>query len=78
MSFAAVALPDYYFRPFPLIFLALVFSPLRNPVKNRAVPPSVLSRYSRKVCSLEAEAKRVEEEERAEREIAALENRSNI
>ena len=49
----------------------------RDPVKNRVVPLNVIEKYTKKVKALEKEAQRVSEEEKAEREIACLENKAN-
>ncbi len=49
----------------------------RDPVKNRAIPQHVLAKYAKKVTALEPELTKVEQEEKADREIAALENRTN-
>ena len=49
----------------------------RNPVKSRVIPPKVIEKYARKIAKIEPDVVRVVEEERAEREIAMLENRAN-
>jgi len=49
----------------------------RNAVKNRAIPQNILSKYDKKVKSLEVEVQKVQEEEKAEREIMSLENQTN-
>lgn len=49
----------------------------RNPVKNRVIPQKVTNKYIEKVKRLEPEIIKVTEEERAEREIASLENKTN-
>ena len=49
----------------------------RNSVKSRVIPPKVIEKYASKIAKIEPDIVRVVEEERAEREIAMLENRAN-
>ena len=49
----------------------------RNPVKNRVIPQVVIDKFVKKVSGLEASVKKVVEEEQAERELAALEKKTN-
>ena len=49
----------------------------RDPVKNRIIPQNVIDKYVKKITGLQDKAKQVVEEEQAEREIAALENKAN-
>merc|ERR1712039_990870 len=49
----------------------------RTPVKSRVIPSKVIDKYANKISKIEPDVVRVVEEERAEREIAMLENRAN-
>merc|ERR1711874_801615 len=49
----------------------------RDPVKSRVVPTDVVAKYKTKVGEVEKDVNRVVEEEKAEKEIAKLENRAN-
>ena len=49
----------------------------QNSVKSRVIPPKVIEKYASKIAKVEPDIVRVIEEERAEREIAMLENRAN-
>ena len=49
----------------------------RTPVKSRVIPSKVIEKYANKISKIEPDVLRVVEEERAEREIAMLENRAN-
>lgn len=49
----------------------------RDPVKNRILPQTVIDKYVKKITALNDRVKQVIEEEQAEREIAALENKAN-
>ena len=49
----------------------------RTPVKSRVIPSKVIDKYASKIGKIEPDVARVVEEERAEREIAMLENRAN-
>ena len=48
-----------------------------NPVKSRIIPSKVIEKYASKIEALEPDIVKVVEEEKAEREIAMLENRAN-
>ncbi len=48
-----------------------------DPVKNRAIPQQVIDKYVVKVKAFQADVARVMEEEKAEREIVSLENKTN-
>ena len=48
-----------------------------NPVKSRTIPSKVIEKYASKIEALEPDIVKVVEEEKAEREIAMLENRAN-
>ena len=49
----------------------------RTAVKSRIVPSNVIDKYANKIAKIEPDVTRVVEEEKAEREIAMLENRAN-
>ena len=49
----------------------------RTPVKSRIIPTKVIDKFAGKIAKVEPDIARVVEEERAEREIAKLENRAN-
>ena len=49
----------------------------RDPVKARVVPPEIVDKYRRKLKCVEEDVGKVLAEEKAEREIAALENKTN-
>ena len=49
----------------------------RTPVKSRIIPTKVIDKFAGKIAKVEPDITRVVEEERAEREIAMLENRAN-
>merc|ERR1711872_384702 len=48
----------------------------RDPVKSRVVPVDIVEKYKKKLVKIEEDITRVLEEEKAEREIAKLENRA--
>merc|ERR1719508_103192 len=49
----------------------------RDPVKSRVVPTEVVAKYTDKLAIVEEDVNKVLEEEKADREIAKLENRTN-
>ena len=49
----------------------------KNPVKSRTIPAKVIEKFAVKIEALEPDILKVIEEEKAEREIAMLENRAN-
>ena len=49
----------------------------KTPVKTRIIPTKVIDKFAGKIAKVEPDIARVVEEERAEREIAMLENRAN-
>ncbi|XP_063982205.1 probable ATP-dependent RNA helicase DDX27 [Diachasmimorpha longicaudata] len=49
----------------------------KNPVKNRIIPPDIVEKYCTRLRGLEGDVERVLEEERAERELAKVENQAN-
>merc|ERR1712179_339592 len=49
----------------------------RGPVKSRVIPGDIIAKYAKKLNDVKGDAKRVIEEEKAEREIAQLENQTN-
>lgn len=49
----------------------------RTQVKSRIIPAKVIDKYAGKIAKVEPDVAKVIEEERAEREIAMLENRAN-
>ena len=49
----------------------------KTPVKTRIIPTKVIDKFAGKITKVEPDIARVVEEERAEREIAMLENRAN-
>lgn len=49
----------------------------KNPVKSRLIPIDIIEKYQTKLSALEPDVDRILSEEKAEREIAKLENRAN-
>ncbi|XP_023245376.1 probable ATP-dependent RNA helicase DDX27 [Copidosoma floridanum] len=49
----------------------------KNPVKRRIIPTDIIAKYNKKLQSLDEDVQKILEEEKAEREIAKMENQAN-